>query len=168
MSRAIFALTAMLLAIPVGFVGIGLAARPPLQTLFLWVGLATAALYAAVWIWWRPTRFEVSGAGLRICFPGRALFVPASDLAGARTLDGRAFRDDFGMALRIGVGGLWGGFGWLWTRRGGFVEFYVSRVDGLVLVERRSGRPILFTPVDPEGVAHSLSGVSGRSATSPF
>jgi hypothetical protein len=31
--------------------------------------------------------------------------------------------------LRIGVGGLWGVFGWLWTRRG-LVEVYVSRTDG--------------------------------------
>jgi hypothetical protein len=168
MSRAIRVLTWVLLAIPVAFVAIGLAVGQPLRSFFPAVGLAIAALYAGVWIWWRPARFEVSSAGLRICFPGRARFVPASDLAGARTLDGRVFRNDFGLALRVGVGGLWGGFGWLWTRQRGFVEFYVSRVDGLVLVERRGGRPILFTPADPDEVARSLSGVSGRSARSPL
>ncbi len=168
MSRSILVLTAALLAIPVLFVGVGLGAGPPQRALFLVVGSATAALYGAVWIWWRPSRFEVSGAGLRICFPGRARLVPASDLAAARTLTGRAFRDEYGLALRIGVGGLWGGFGWLWTRRRGLVEFYVSRLDGFVLLERRKGRPILFTPVDPEEVARGVAEVSKRTATSPF
>ena len=60
-------------------------------------------------------------------------------------------------AGRIGVGGLWGGFGWLWTRGRGMVEFYVSRTDGLVIVERRGGRALLFTPQDPEEFVDALS-----------
>lgn len=47
--------------------------------------------------------------------------------------------------MRIGIGGLWGGFGWLWPGRG-LVNFYVSRSDGLVLIERMSARPLLITP----------------------
>ena len=30
-----------------------------------------------------------------------------------------------------------GGFGWLWTRRHGFVRMYVSRTDGFVWIARR-------------------------------
>jgi hypothetical protein len=57
---------------------------------------------------------------------------------------------------RIGVGGLWGGFGWLWTTRRGLVEFYVSRADGMVLIERRGARPLLITPADPEKLLRAL------------
>ena len=62
---------------------------------------------------------------------------------------------ELGKTMRIGVGGLWGGFGWLWTRRG-LVNFYVSRSDGLVLIERRTARPILITPEKPEMMLQAL------------
>ena len=169
MSLSIRILTWVLLAFPALFVAFGAAAGPPARAFLLAVGLATAGLYGAVWLWWRPTAFEVSGEGLTIRFPARRRRVPAADLSGARALTGAEFRRDYGFALRIGVGGLWGGFGWLWTRRRGLVEFYVSRLDGFVLVQRRQGRPILVTPVDPEGLVRSLStsGVSKGQATSP-
>jgi hypothetical protein len=85
-------------------------------------------------------------------------------VAGARVLSGREFRDRVGFAMRIGAGGLWGGFGWLWTSRRGIVEFYVSRLDGYVLLERCSGRPLLFTPADPEGMVEALMGAAGARA----
>jgi hypothetical protein len=52
--------------------------------------------------------------------------------------------------MRIGVGGLWGGFGWLWTAKKGFLEFYISRAEGLILIELRQGNPLLITPENPE------------------
>lgn len=51
--------------------------------------------------------------------------------------------------MRVGVGGLWGGFGWLWTQRQGALEFYISRSTGLVLLERPAGRSLLITPDRP-------------------
>jgi hypothetical protein len=156
MSRGIRILTWILLAMPVALVASGLRAPAPAGTLLVIVGLGTAALYAAVWLGWRPTGFEVSPDGLRIRFPAWTRLVPRADLARARALTSDEFKREFGFALRIGVGGLWGGFGWLWTRGRGLVEFYVSRVDGLVLVERRRGRPLLVTPVDPDGFVRSL------------
>jgi hypothetical protein len=154
MSGVIRVLTALLLAIPVVFVAVALFAGAP--RLLLWVGLAVAALYAAIWLWMRPTAFEVDASGLRICFPLRTRRVPAHDVAGARSVTSREFLSEFGLALRVGAGGLWGGFGWLWTQRRGMVEFYVSRVDRYVLVERREGRPLLVTPADPAGLAQAL------------
>ena len=127
------------------------------------VGLAVAALYGAVWLWWRPAAFIVSGAGLRVRFPGRRVEIPAHDVTGARVLGAEEFKREFGLSLRVGAGGLWGGFGWLWTSRGGWVEFYVSRTDGFVLVARRAGTPLLVTPEDPEGFAEALRVQSGSS-----
>jgi hypothetical protein len=155
MSRPVRVLTIALLPLPAVLLVLG--SRLPTAAPLTQVGLAVAALYGAVWLFWRPTHFDVTPEGLRIRFPGRARLVPAGDLASARTIGAAAFRERFGWALRIGVGGLFGGFGWLWTRRRGLVEFYVSRTDGLVLVERREGRPLLVTPADPEGLAGALS-----------
>ena len=66
------------------------------------------------------------------------------------------FKQKFGWAMRIGVGGLWGGFGWLWTSKGGLVEFYVSRVDGLVMIERNVGKNILVTPDESEKLVSGM------------
>ena len=88
--------------------------------------------------------------------PGSHPAIPAHRIAAARTVTTAEFKAEVGLALRIGVGGLWGGFGWLWTQRRGLVEFYVSRLDGLVWIERRDGRPLLVTPSDPEGLVRAL------------
>jgi hypothetical protein len=159
MSGAIRAITVFLLGIPAAFVGLPLAGVAP--SLLLWVGLAIVALYAATWIWWRPTAFEVGPGGLSVVFPGRTRRIPAHDLATARTLTSREFLGEFGLALRIGSGGLWGGFGWLWTRRRGMVELYVSRLDRYLLIERRAGRPLLVTPADPDGLLRALESARG-------
>ena len=115
------------------------------------------ALYAWIWLRWRPSGFEVSADGLTIRFPLGRRQVVARDIASVRVLAVATFREEFGLALRIGVGGLWGGFGWLWTSQRGLVEFYISRLDGFVLVERRAGRPLLVTPQSPEELVDALS-----------
>jgi hypothetical protein len=154
MSRAIAILTVVLWGVPALFLGLAGAGAAPL---FLGgVGCLVAGVYGAVWIWWRPSRFVLRSAGLEVEFPGRRAEIPAHDITGARLLGADEFRREFGRALRVGAGGLWGGFGWLWTQRGGWVEFYVSRTDGFVLVERRSGTPLLVTPEDPEGLVEAL------------
>jgi hypothetical protein len=61
--------------------------------------------------------------------------------------------------MRIGAGGLWGGFGWLYTRRG-LVDLYVSRTDRFVLVRRRAGRPLLLTPERDASFVDALRALS--------
>jgi hypothetical protein len=155
MSPSILALTAALLPLPALFQALGLGSQGPRAPL-LAAGLLLAALYLGVWLGARPSRFEVSSAGLRLVFPIRSRSIGRADIASAIVVDAREFRDRFGWAARIGVGGLWGGFGWLWTSRRGLLEFYVSRTDGLVVVERRAGRPLLITPRDPAEFVHAL------------
>lgn len=147
-------LTGALLLIPVVFVVLGFATR---ASLLAPVGLAVGALYAWIWLRWRPSGFEVSGDGLTIRFPLGRRQVVARDIASVRVLAVSTFREEFGLALRIGAGGLWGGFGWLWTSQRGLVEFYISRLDGFVLIERRAGRPLLVTPESPEELVDALS-----------
>jgi hypothetical protein len=162
MSRPIAVLSAVLLALPLLMLAGSFLV--PERGVLLAAALFVVAVYAAIWLWWRPAAFEVSPEGLRIRFPARSRLVPARDVAAARVLTGRELRDRVGFAMRIGAGGLWGGFGWLWTSRRGIVELYVSRLDGYVLLERRGGRPLLFTPADPAGLVEALSGAAGARA----
>jgi hypothetical protein len=150
MARAFRWLTIVLLALPVLFLVLALRGELP----FL-VFAALLAVYAGVYFFWRPSRFEVSPHGLDIVFPTWRRRLPARSLAAAREFTLADFRRDFGWGLRIGVGGLWGGFGWLWTRKG-LVEFYISRADQFVLVERRAGRPLLITPERPPDMVRTL------------
>jgi hypothetical protein len=154
MSRAIRWLTVGLLTIPVWFLAASWLS-PQLAVLGI-CAAAIVALYAAIWVWWRPSAFEVSPEGLCIRFPGTRRLIPAARIAAARGMTGAQLRAEAGLAMRIGVGGLWGGFGWLWTQHRGLVEFYVSRLDRLVWIERRDARPLLITPSDPEGLLRAL------------
>lgn len=111
-------------------------------------------LYGAVWAFARPRLFAAAPGLLDIVFP--AWRRSTADVTSASLITTREFQETFGWAMRIGVGGLWGGFGWLWTSRRGLIEFYISRTDAFVVVERRAGRTLLLTPDDPDGMVKTL------------
>jgi len=112
MSGPIRALTIALWLLPVVFLALALQSASDAARFVL---LAVLALYAAVFLFCRPARFEVSVRSLDVVFPAWRRTIPAPGIAGAREITGGQFRQEFGWGLRIGVGGLWGGFGWLWT-----------------------------------------------------
>jgi hypothetical protein len=60
--------------------------------------------------------------------------------------------------MRVGAGGLWGGFGWLWTQRRGIVQMYVSRTDDFVWIERPGERSWLITPERPKAFVRAMGG----------
>ncbi len=151
MSELIKGLTLGLWTMPILMFISALRSPSPLMPL----ALALFFLYGAVWLWWRPARFEISLDKLDVVFPARRRSIPRTDIIRVRVMSKQEFRLEFGNSMRIGVGGLWGGFGWLWTRRG-LVDFYVSRSDGLVLIERRASRPLLITPEKPEMMVQAL------------
>jgi hypothetical protein len=67
----------------------------------------------------------------------------------ARTITAQEFRREYGYGMRIGAGGLWGGFGLLKTGKTTF-SMWISRTDRFVIVELKDARPLLITPEDPE------------------
>jgi hypothetical protein len=151
MSPLVRGLTIALLLLPVGFAAAALAGAAA-----MWIpALLLVLLEVGVWLGARPTRFDVAPGRIEIHFPAWTRSI--GDVRAARAVTVRELGEAYGLMLRVGVGGLWGGFGWLWTTRGGLVEFYVSRTDGLVLIERRSGRPLLLTPDDPAGLASAAA-----------
>ena len=128
----------------------------------LLVAAFIATIYAIVWLWWRPYGFEIRGGELRLLFPMRALSTSLSQIAVVRRLSDVEFKQEFGRGARIGAGGLWGGFGWLWTQKKGILEMYISKQDDYVLIERRSRRALLLTPNRVEAFIAALQGEQGQ------
>ncbi len=157
MSGAIRGLTVFLLLLPPVFVAIGLSVANP-EGFVMWLtGLGIALLYLGVWLHYRPTRFEVTPVEIVIVWPIRRRRIPRRDVREVRILDRAALKQELGWAMRIGAGGLWGAFGWLWTSRRGMLDLYISRTDRWVLVERATGRPLLLSPERPEEFVRAAS-----------
>jgi hypothetical protein len=148
------AVTVVLLFLPL-LVGAALACTP-IPFLGACTFASLALLYLYVWLWWRPTHFALDDAGLTIRWPARRARVPWDRIGDAREVTSRELREELGIAARVGIGGLWGGFGWLWSSRRGWLDLYVSRTDGMVLVEGKGRRPLLVTPADPAGFSRAL------------
>ncbi len=117
----------------------------------LWAaGLLLLAIDAWVWLRFRPSRFAVHGSGLEVIWPLKCRHLPQESIVSARVIDRQELNSEIGCGMRVGAGGIWGGFGWLWTKRRGVVQMYISRTDGFVWIERAGGRPWLLTPEEPE------------------
>ena len=75
-----------------------------------------------------------------------------------RVLGCHALEEGVGFAVRVGVGGLFGVFGWLYSSRLGWVRIYATNTGDWLLVRTREGRPLILSPADPEGVQRELGG----------
>jgi len=158
MSAGILALTIGLGALPVA-----LAIAAARQRLLALPALLVAGIYLWIWLRFRPTRFEVGDEALVVAWPLKRRQLSRRGITGVRLLDRSALRAEVGWAARVGAGGLFGAFGWLWTSRRGIVQMYVSRTDGLVWIERGGGRPWLVTPERPEAFARALGEPPART-----
>jgi len=155
MSTTVRIVTWGLLALPVVFAVA--AVRIPEAHGLAWPAGMLLLLYAAIALLWRPSRFELRDRELRIHFPLRTLTIPREELIAAQLVRGSELRERIGFALRIGAGGLFGAFGWLWTRKLGMIEMYVSCSDSLLLLTRRHAMPLLITPARAAELHASLA-----------
>ena len=146
-------LTLALLVLPLMFVAIALLGSP----LVLIPAALLVAIYVWIGLWFRPTRFVVQPRTLEIVWPLRQREIPRDDITAVRLMDKHELEREVGRSMRVGAGGLGGGFGWLWTQKRGVVRMYVSRTDGLVWIERRGDRPWLITPDRPDSFVRALS-----------
>ena len=94
---------------------------------------------------------------LEVIWPLKRRELPREAIVNARVIDAQELRAEIGTGMRVGAGGLWGGFGWLWTKRRGIVQMYISRTDRFVWIDCASGRPWLITPEQPEAFVHALT-----------
>lgn len=153
MCPLILTLTLGLFLLPLVFIGSAAFGRSSLAL----VGLLLGAAYSWVWLRFRPSRFVVSPGTLEVIWPLKRRRIPRRDIASVRLIDKGELQREIGWGMRVGAGGLWGGFGWLWTQRRGIVQMYISRTDGFVWIERISGQPWLITPDEPESFVRALS-----------
>lgn len=153
MSMPILGLTIVLLALPVVFLVASLlgATMLTVPALLVMVG------YAWIWLRLRPSQFVVHPGGLDVHWPLKCVRIPRASISSVRVIDRQSLKQEVGWGLRLGAGGLWGGFGWLWTKHRGIVQMYVSRTDDFVWIERVGDRPWLLTPERPEAFVRALS-----------
>ena len=151
MSRVFWVITLLVIGLLPLFVILSLSGAP------LWTGAAiVAATCVGTWFCMRPTGFVVAHDSIEIVWPLRRWQIQKSALSSVRLVESPELKSILGLALRVGVGGLWGTFGLLWTSKRGWVSCYVSRVDDLVWIERRGARPLLLSPENPREVVRLL------------
>ena len=92
-----------------------------------------------------------------VIWPLKQHQIARGNITGVHTIDNKELRREVGWGVRVGAGGLWGGFGWLWTQRRGIVQMYISRTHDFVWIECANGRPWLITPEDPDAFVRALS-----------
>ena len=108
---------------------------------FIWL------IYLFVWVYCRPSFFEVGGGGLTIVWPMRTREFRRERIAGVR----RISKQEVGRVLRLfGAGGLWGVFGLCRSKSLGFFDGYIAHPAFLVLIEFHGRRPLLLSPDRPD------------------
>ncbi len=153
MSTMILILTLGLLALPLFFLVFAGFRRGLLSV----PALLLVGIYGWVWLRFRPTRFIVRPGVLEVVWPLKRRRIRRDEISAVRLIGRGELRGEVGWCMRVGAGGLWGGFGWLWTQRRGIVQMYISRTDGFVWIERVGDRPWLITPEHPEAFVRALS-----------
>jgi hypothetical protein len=161
MSGLILGLTVVVFPIP--FVMAGAALYWGLSPL---LGVAAFMLlcWGFVYFYMRPSRFELSpAAGLEIVWPLRREQFDATRIESVERVSGAEFRRRWGLGMRIGAGGLFGGFGLYKTRTQTF-RFYVSRLDEFVIVHLRGGeRPLMLTPESADAFVSSVERIAPKT-----
>lgn len=147
MSPLIRGITIILLLLPIIFGIIGILFK---QSALNLTAILLILIYSFVWLVCKPSQFIITSNNLQIVFPVWSRNIPIERISNIRIITAKTFTKEFGWAIRIGAGGLWGGFGWLWTKKKGFVEFYISTTDYLIIIEHSNQKKLLITPNNPE------------------
>jgi hypothetical protein len=163
MSGMIRKLTIVLLAVPTVLLLVPL--RYPQASPVAFVAIFVALLYAVIWLLMRPSAFVVRPQGVEIVWPLRRRLIPEQDIVGAEEISPEGLRREFGLLLRFGAGGLWGGFGLALSTKGEHLGLLVSRHrDGFVLLRCENIRSILLTPERPSDFVAAVRARSGARA----
>ncbi len=154
MSPMMRTLTFIMLALPLLLGAMGYFASS--QVLLNIAGLIIL-LVIGVWLGMRPTGYEVDSTSLTLRWPIRSKKFPKNRILAARIVGTDELRAELGQAMRIGVGGLFGAFGYLWTSNRGMVEFYITGQDRFVLIDLRGGKTLLLSVERPEEFVNALA-----------
>ncbi len=152
MSPVIRVLSLVLLALPLFFLAIAAygSRQAAIPALFMVV------IYLWVWVRFRPSRFILHPGTIEVVWPLKRREIRRETISDVRLIGKKELCSEVGWCMRVGAGGLWGGFGWLWTQKRGIVQMYISRTDRFVWIERRNQRPWLISPEEPEEFVQAL------------
>jgi len=142
------AITGLSLAILGGVAFWGLVLVP---IRFFWVVVVATSLVVLVTYALSPRGFSLSPDGLRIHRPFGPHVLPYTRIRSAR----RAQPNELCGLRTFGSGGMFGFFGWFWSRKLGHYRTYVTNRREMVLVEAE--RPYLLSPERPDDFLRSLS-----------
>jgi hypothetical protein len=160
MSPAIWWFTLVLLLVAAVLIALAVLGKPPGEV----PALLVVAVYAWVWLGFRPQRFIVHADALEVIWPLRRRTIPRKRITGVRLIHRRELRSEIGWGIRIGAGGLWGAFGSLWTKRRGVIKFYISRTDGFVWIDCGDEPSWLITPERPAVFVRAMAAQAGSLA----
>lgn len=163
MSTPFVALTALLYLLPLTFFALALSG---VAGVLLWPAVLVVLLYGLCWMLMRPRCFRLHDNRLEIAWPWRRRLIPLHALIEAELIDGVKLKQRLGLAARIGVGGLWGVFGILASRKAGKVSTWISRHDQLVWLAFSDRPPLLITPENPEQFVAALRAVRDQLSIS--
>lgn len=101
-----------------------------------------------------PRRYVVCAGDLVIVRLISRISIARANIVEARRIDLK----DLGFTIRTaGSGGLFGVFGYFWSRNIGNFHAYATRQNNYVLVRLGSGMPIVLSPDDPDGLVAALN-----------
>jgi hypothetical protein len=155
MSTLMRVLTLVVLSLPFLFLVVSLT-DPAAGLVLAPTTSLLALLYLGIFVWSRPRAYRIDRERLVLEFPLRKLVVPRSLILDAVVMEKAELKRATGFAVRVGAGGLFGVFGYLWTKKRGWVEIHSSREDRMVWIERQDGIPLLISPEDGSGFVRAL------------
>jgi len=162
MTRGLRIMTWFLMALPTFFLVMACLPETRLRGTMAAMAALVMLVYVSVWFLFRPTRFEIDATGLWIVWPMRSRHIPRREIGEASAIGIAEFKREYGLGMRVGAGGLWGGFGLLKTGRETF-SMWISRTDAFVLVRLRGARTLLITPDRPREFLEALGELQRRN-----
>lgn len=153
MDTVLYRMTAAFIAVPILLVVVALALG---LTVLLVVAGFIGAILLLVWCWFRPTCFELRPGSVRIVWPARSAEFSLDNIDRVERYTKDRFLAEFGRGMRIGAGGVWGGFGLLRTKKGETLRFYISRIDEYVILRMKAGYDLMITPEQPDEFVRML------------
>lgn len=129
------------------FIIIGLSKLDQSRTMgsvFVGIGVL-AALSIFVFALFAPRGYGVAVDGVTVFRWGPNVRIPLGEISEvAEVAPGRSSRT-------FGVGGLFGFWGMFHSKSIGAFRAYITRKDGLLVIRRKAGAPIVLSPDDPAG-----------------
>ncbi|MHC4715658.1 MAG: PH domain-containing protein [Planctomycetota bacterium] len=126
---------------------------------FVCMGVAGGIAAAAVWVAVRPRHFRAFPGGLRVAWTAARREYSLDEIHSVRMVS----KEEVGRLSAPRNLYLLGSFGPVRSSRLGPVRTYLTRKDGMVLVERVEGEGLLISPDRPEEFVEALRKIIGQT-----